>query len=75
MDTIGVYEFDAVSNTIAGSHNIDPANEFGAYPAVSPDGQHFLLFGADGGECVTVMTPGATEENSVRERLSILSSP
>lgn len=65
-DTIGVYEFDTVSQSIVGSHNINPAYGFGANPVSSPNGQYILLFGNDGGKAVKVLKPGANGKKSVR---------
>lgn len=65
-DTIGVYEFDTVSKTIVGSHNIDEANGYGAMAVASPDGEYILLIGNDGGKAIPVIKPGANGELSVR---------
>ena len=65
-DTIGVYEFDTVSKTIVGSHNIDEANGYGAMPVASPDGEYILLIGNDGGKAVPVIKPGKNGAASVR---------
>lgn len=56
---IGVWEFDTVSSTFLGSHNIDPKFGFGADPVASPDGKYIALLGNDGGQNVRILEPGA----------------
>ena len=62
---IGVAEFDTVSKTFVGSHNIKEGTGFGAEPYASPDGKHILLLPSDGGKNVRVLKPGKNGEPSV----------
>jgi len=62
-DTIGVYEFDTISNTIVGTHKFDGSSAVDA-PFTSPDGQHVVFFGLNGGKSIRILTPGANGELS-----------
>ena len=64
-DTIGVAEFDTVSKTFVGEHNVKAGTGFGADPIASPDGQHILLLPTDGGKYVRVLKPGQNGASSV----------
>jgi len=61
-DTLGVYEFDTVTDTLVGSHNIKEGTGFGCDPAASPDGKYIVLMGNDGGQNLRVLQAG---ENGV----------
>jgi hypothetical protein len=61
-DTIGVMEFDTVSETFVANHQ--PAEGFGAMAQASPDGQHIVLFANDGGKNVRVLQAGENGQAS-----------
>jgi len=63
-DTIGAIEFDTVSKTFVAEHNINEYVGYGCDPVASPDGEHILLFGNDGGQYVRVLAAGANGEAS-----------
>jgi len=63
-DTHGVFEFDTVSSTFLGSHNIDSKFGFGADPVASPDGKYIALLGNDGGQSVRILKPSKNGELS-----------
>lgn len=65
-DTIGVYEFDTVSEAFVGSHNIKEGTGFGANPLASSDGNYVFLFGEDGGQNVRVLRTGSNGQKAVR---------
>mgnify|MGYP005850414835 CR=1 FL=1 len=52
-DTLGVLEFDTVSDQFVGSHT--PLAGFGATPQASPDGKYIVLFANDGGQNLRVL--------------------
>lgn len=56
-DTLGVLEFDTVSETFIGSHS--PLVGFGATPQASPDGKYIVLFANDGGKNLRVLKAGS----------------
>eukprot|EP00977_Amphora_coffeiformis_P011319 scaffold2724_cov193-Amphora_coffeaeformis.AAC.3 len=55
-DTMGVLEFDTVSEEFVGSHS--PLEGFGATAEASPDGQYVVLFANDGGKNLRVLKAG-----------------
>jgi hypothetical protein len=61
-DTIGVMEFDTVSETFVANHQ--PTEGFGAMAQASPDGQHIVLFANDGGKNVRVLQAGENGQAS-----------
>jgi len=56
-DTLGVLEFDTVSEEFVGSHT--PKSGFGSTPEASPDGQYIVLFANDGGKNLRVLRAGS----------------
>lgn len=63
-DTLGVLEFDTVSERFLGGHQ--PKIGFGATPQASPDGKYIVLFANDGGQNVRVLRAG---ENGAKSTL------
>jgi hypothetical protein len=61
-DTIGVMEFDTVSDSFVANHQ--PLEGFGATPQASPDGQHIVMFASDGGKNVRVLKAGENGQAS-----------
>jgi hypothetical protein len=56
-DTIGVYEFDAESQVVVGTHNfVGTAPVY--QPFVSPDGARIIMFGMNGGKTVEILKAG-----------------
>lgn len=70
-DTIGVYEYDTVTDTFIGSFNVKEGTGFGADPISSPDGKYVLLLPNDGGQFVRVIKAGANGQQSVRGLLCV----
>jgi len=62
-DSIGVYEFDTIGQTIVGTHDFDGSSAVDA-PFTSPDGEHVVFFGLNGGKSIRILTPGANGELS-----------
>merc|ERR1711933_58263 len=62
-DTIGVYEFDTINNTVVGTHQFDGSSAVDT-TVTSPDGQHVVFFGLNGGKTIRILTVGANGEKS-----------
>jgi len=62
-DTIGVIEFDTNTDTIVGTHAFVGSAPVYA-PFSSPDGEHIILFGLDGGQTVEILKAGSSGEKS-----------
>ena len=63
VDTLGVYEFDTVSETFVGNH-LMPSG-VGGDPFSSPDGKFIVLVGRNGGEKLRFLRTGSNGEPSV----------
>lgn len=67
-DTIGVVEFDTNTDTIVGTHSF--VGEAPVYePFSSPDGEHIILFGLDGGRTVEILKAGESGMKSEVEHV------
>eukprot|EP00980_Cylindrotheca_fusiformis_P024620 scaffold12169_cov132-Cylindrotheca_fusiformis.AAC.8 len=62
-DTIGVLEFDTVTNRVVGSHSFVGSGIVSA-PFASPWGDYIVLFGMNGGKTVQVLEAGENGEKS-----------
>jgi len=58
-DTIGIIEFDTNSAKVIGQHNYVGSAPVYA-PFVSPDGEHIILFGMNGGTTVEILKAGTS---------------
>lgn len=63
-DTIGVIEYDTVSETIVGTITSVGGTPIKS-PFVSPDGQHIVFFGANGGSTIDIYKPNGNGQKSV----------
>jgi len=62
-DTIGLYEWDTVTETVVGNHNLAKGYG-GSNPFSSPSGEYTMLFGSDGGEALRILKSGLNGEKS-----------
>jgi len=62
VDTLGVYEFDTVTDKLVGNHLMPEG--VGGDPFPSPDGKHIVLVGRNGGEKLRILKTGANGELS-----------
>lgn len=70
-DTIGVIEFDTATDTVIGTHKFVGSAPVYA-PFSSPDGEHVILFGLDGGKTVEILKAGESgEQSEVEATLSL----
>lgn len=67
-DSIGVYEFNTLTDTVVGTHKFVGGAAIDA-PFTSPDGEHVVLFGMNGGRTVEILKAGPNGQKSV-SRLS-----
>jgi len=65
-DTIGVIEFDTMSDTIVGTHSFVGSAPVYA-PFSSPDGEYIIFFGLDGGRKVDLLKAG---ENGAKSEIA-----
>jgi len=56
-DTIGVLDFDTVTDQTVAQHNILEGTGFGATPEASPDGKYIVFFPNDGGKNIRILKP------------------
>ena len=64
-DTIGVMEFDPATEKVIGQHSFVGSAPVNA-PFASPDGEHIILFGMNGGKTVEILKAGSSGFKSVR---------
>jgi len=62
-DTIGLYEWDTVTETVVGQHNLAKGYG-GANPFSSSSGEYTMMFGSDGGESLRILKSGQNGEKS-----------
>lgn len=62
-DTVGVFEFDTVSETVVGNHAYVGSTGIDT-PFTSPDGEYIIFFGLNGGKRIDILKPGANGEKS-----------
>ena len=65
VDTIGVIEFDTTTDTIVGTHQFVGSAPVYA-PFSSPDGEHIILFGLNGGQTVDILKAGENGQQLAR---------
>jgi len=58
-DNIGIMEFDTATGKIIGTHPFQGSAPVYA-PFASPDGEHIILFGMDGGKTVDILKAGSS---------------
>lgn len=64
-DTIGVFEFDTVTETVIGNHQFVGSSGVDT-PFTSPDGEYIIFFGLNGGKQIDILKPG---ENGAKSEL------
>lgn len=70
-DNIGIIEFDTKTDTVVGTHQFSGSAPVYA-PFASPDGEHIILFGLDGGKTVEILKAGANGQKSQIETILAL---
>jgi len=63
-DTIGVFEFDTVTETVIGNHQFVGSSGVDT-PFTSPDGEYIIFFGLNGGKQIDILKPGENGAKSV----------
>ncbi len=62
-DTIGIFEFDTRTNKVVGTHS-SAGSAAAAATFTSPDGEHIVMFGMNGGESVQILQANANGQKS-----------
>jgi len=62
-DTVGLYEWDTVTEKVVGTHNLAKGYG-GSNPHSSSSGEYTMMFGSDGGESLRILKSGLNGEKS-----------